>query len=530
MNEKINKSKENLDNEINSQYANVIRKSGITGKPVILLCTPEITELPEGMGNAANLIAAKGGGLGDISAGLVRHLNDSKEFELHIVIPKYDRSIKHVADITSKQIDRLAVVLSGRGIHLVNDSAFSYLENPYAESVMHPPVRRSLVFQRHIINNLLDYIKPDVVHCNDWMTGLIPAAAKAKGIKSLFTLHNIFTEKQTLMEIEASGIRPMDFLENLYFESYPGNLRQNWKEHFNTNKVDFTATGIFAADYFNTVSETFLQELKDNVFPDIVSTPIYEMIKLKCEQNRAAGILNAPNDTMNSLVQRDIINFNKYDMMEKKAENKLLFQRQVGLPEIADKPLFFWPNRLYFQKGPDLLIDNMKYFLKKYDMQIAVVANGDKKLIEELQALSKEYPQVAYKQFDESLNNLGKAAGDFVLMPSRYEPCGLPQMEALRFGTLPLVRSTGGLKDTIKQLDVQRSTGNGFTFLFTDREGLDYAFQEAMAFYKLPYEVKEAQLQRVMSKAKREFNLKRTAGKYMDIYQQLIKEKTDGIK
>ena len=172
-----------IDRELLSDYS---RSSPLSKKPRILLCTPEITELPEGMGNAANLIAAKGGGLGDISAGLIRSINESNEYELHIAIPKYDSKIKSLTAFTNHQLDMLSVVLSGRGIHLVNDSAFSYIDTPYEENSIHTPVRRSLVFQRHVINILLDYIRPDIVHCNDWMTGLIPAAARAKGIKSLF--------------------------------------------------------------------------------------------------------------------------------------------------------------------------------------------------------------------------------------------------------------------------------------------------------------------------------------------------------
>ncbi len=517
-----NNCPETFSSEISREYKNVFKKSH---KPRILLCTPEITELPEGMGNAANLIAAKGGGLGDISASLVRHLNDSQEFELHIVLPKYDRSIMHLANITHPEIDKLAVVLSGRGIHLVNDSAFSYLNNPYEENMLHSPVRRSLALQRYVINQILDYVQPDVVHCNDWMTGLIPAAARAKGIKSLFTLHNIFTAKQTLEEIEASGIRPLDFVEWLYFEHYPDNIKQNWHEHFKTNPVDFTATAIFAADYFNTVSESFLSELKENMFPEIVSKPIYDMIKMKCEQGRASGILNAPNDTVNSKVMRDIINFNKYNMVEKKAENKKLFQEKLDLPLEADTPLFFWPNRLYDQKAPDILLDNLQFYLRKYKMQIAVVANGDKKYESQFKKFSEKFAQVAYCNFDESLSNLGKAAADFILMPSRYEPCGLPQMEALRFGTLPIVRATGGLKDTITQLDVENDNGNGFVFRMADKAGLDYGIGEAMKFYQLDPQTKEHQLQRVMSESKRRFNLKNTAEKYMQIYRKLLEEK-----
>ncbi|MCD6182242.1 MAG: glycogen/starch synthase [Candidatus Cloacimonetes bacterium] len=513
---------ETMSQEITRQYSQVFNKHH---KPKILLCTPEITELPEGMGNAANLVAAKGGGMGDISAGLVRHLSDSKEFELHIVLPKYDSKIKHMAAITRKQIDQLAVILSGRGIHLVNDSAFSYLQNPYEENSLHSPIRRSLALQRQVINNLLDYIQPDVVHCNDWMTGLIPAAARSKGIKSLFTLHNIFTEKQTMMDIEYSGIRPLDFVEWLYFTEFPGNIKKDWKQHFSTNPIDFTATGIMAADFFNTVSPTFLDELVNDHFPDLVPRSIYDMIVQKHAQGRASGILNAPNDTINSKVMKHIINFNKHNMMQKKAENKARFQLEMGLPQSPDTPLFFWPNRLYYQKGPDLLVNNLPYFLKKYPLQIAVVANGDPAIETALQGYAKKYPAVAYCSFDESLSNLGKAAADFILMPSRYEPCGLPQMEVTRFGTLPIVRETGGLKDTVFQMNIANNSGNGFTFSIADRAGLEYGISSAMAFYALPFEIKKQHLQRVMSDGKRRYNLKATAEQYMTVYEKLIREK-----
>jgi len=511
-----------LKKEISSEYKRSVKQSA---KPKILICTPEITELPEGMGNAANIVTAKGGGMGDISASLIRYLNESEDFELHVVLPKYDNKIKHMAHITNKQIDRLAIILSGKGIHLVNDSAFSYISNPYQQHKIHTSIRRALAFQRHIINNLLDWIKPDVVHCNDWMTALVPAAAKAKGIRSLFTLHNIFTEKQTLMEIELSGIKPMDFAEYLYFDKFPENIKKNWQQHFKTNNVDFTASAILAADYFNTVSETFLHELTENYFPDIVPDSIYQTIKQKYEQNRALGIINAPNDTVNSKLQANIVNFNKHTLVEGKAANKKDFQKAMGLPQEADTPLFFWPNRLYFQKSPELLIDNAEYLLKKYNIQIAVVANGDTDLEKKFSKLGKKLPRLAYKTFEETLSNLGKAGSDFILMPSRYEPCGLPQMEAPRFATLPLVRATGGLKDTVEHLNVEANTGNGFVFEIADKIGFEFGISEACNFYSHPQEVKTPILQRIMSQAKRRFNLKNTAQKYMEIYQELVSRK-----
>ncbi|MCD4818968.1 MAG: glycogen/starch synthase [Candidatus Cloacimonetes bacterium] len=513
-----------IKQELTKEYNQIVKR---TSKPRILLVTPEITALPEGMGNAVNYVAAKGGGLGDISASLVRYLNETNEYDIHIAIPKYDIKIKNVAKFTNQQIDRLAIVLSGRGIHLVNDSAFSYLSNPYEDNLIHSSARRALALQRHVINNLLELVNPDIVHCNDWMTGLIPSAAKAKGIKSLFTLHNIFTEKKTMKDIELSGMKPMEFAEYLYFEEFPENLRQNWKKHFDSNKVDFTASAIFASDYFNTVSKTFLEELVTDKFSDLVPRPIFEMIKQKYENGRALGILNAPNDTVNSKVMGDIVNFNKYEVMEAKAENKRNFQKLMGLPSESEIPLFFWPNRLYYQKSPEILVDNVDYFLKKYNIQIAVVANGNPKIEKQLEILSKKFDRIKFKVFDESLSNLGKAAADFILMPSRYEPCGLPQMEAPRFGTLPVVRATGGLKDTIEQMDVKKEAGNGFLFEMADKPGLEFGIREAIKFYDLPFDIKEKNIQRVISHSKRTFNMKNTASKYMDIYDKLIKQKRD---
>lgn len=505
--------------EISEEYQALSSKRK---KPIILIITPEITELPEGMGNAAHLITAKGGGLGDISAGLVSYLEKSNKYEIHIVLPKYDTKIKAVSKLTNKEIEKLTVILSRKGIHLVNDSAFSYIHNPYDDDPVHLPVAKSFALQRFVINNLLDFLQPDIVHCNDWMTGLIPAAAKAKGIKSLFTLHNIFTEKQTLYSIEKSGIRPLDFFEDLYFEKFPQNLKENWKKYYRTNKVDFTSSGIFASDFFNTVSKTFLQELVDDYFSDIVPRPIYQVIKQKYNEGKAAGIQNAPNERIDSLLLDGIVNFSSKDLPEKKAENKILFQKKMGLPNRADIPLFFWPNRLYDQKGPDILVKNLEYFLNKYDFQMAVVADGDPKIEKKLIKLSRKYKKVAYHHFDDDLSNLGKVGSDFILMPSRYEPCGIPQMEALRFATLPLVRATGGLKDTVQQLDISANTGNGFLFEMADKYGLEYGIKSALDFYKIPETNKTEIKRRIMHEGYEKYNLKNTAKEYMTIYDKLI--------
>ncbi|MHC4943736.1 MAG: glycogen synthase [Planctomycetota bacterium] len=469
-------------------------------KPRVLICTPEITELPEGMGNAANYIHAKGGGLGDISAGLIRYLYEDGRFQLHVALPKYDSQIRDRTRIGPKELDVLAPLLDRKGIHLVTDSAFSHLDDVYSDGEAHPRVHRAVAFQRHIINHLLDAIRPDVVHCNDWMTGLVPPAAREKGIKSLFTLHNVFTERETPRNIDRSGIDVRRFQEYLYYERFPDESPENWLK----NKIDFAASGIHAADLVNTVSKTFLEEMVRGDFEDIVPKSLSHVVREKYAVNSAMGILNAPNNTI-------------------KAINKRAFQMKMGLKPDPEAPLFFWPSRLYTQKGPELLYKILRRAVETHNVQVALVANGDPTIERMFRFLSRtSRGHVAHRQFSEGLSELGKAASDFVLMPSKYEPCGLPQMECPRFGTLPVARLTGGIKDTVFELDPVNGQGNGFVFEEFSPAALARAIHRAVVFHRLSPEVKRANIQRVMRESFDCYTLANTAREYIEIYEEMI--------
>jgi ADP-glucose type glycogen/starch synthase len=488
-------------------------------KPRILICTPEITELPEGFGNAANYIHAKGGGLGDVSAGLVRHLLSDGRFQLHVALPKYDAKIRDFAKIGFRELDVLAPLLDRRGIHLVSDSSFSNIEDVYAETSARGRVHRAIAFQRHITNYLLDTIRPDLVHCNDWMTGLIPAAARAKGIRSLFTLHNVFTEKETAENIDYGGIDIRRFSDHVYFESYPAANPWNWTQ----NPIDFLATGIHAADVVNTVSKTFLQEVLEGEFAEIVPASVRHTVQAKHEQGRALGIMNAPRDFVDPRVGRHIIPYDVEDLAEKKPLNKKMFQEKMGLHPHPNVPLFFWPSRLYSQKGPELLCEISLSCVDNKRMQIAVVANGDPQIEGMLCSLAEARPGwISHRPFNEELGELGRAGSDFLLMPSRYEPCGLPQMECPRFGTLPVARLTGGIRDTVAELDTEAGTGNGFTFLEFSSTALALTIDKAIAFYHLPESTRIRHLQRIMEQSFDRFSLANTAAEYIGAYEELI--------
>lgn len=471
------------------------------------------------MGNAANFIRAKGGGLGDISAGLIRHLFDDGRFQLHVVLPKYDHKFRDLAHFGARDLDLLVPLLSRKGVHLVSDSAFSYLEGVYDEDSAHPRVRRAQAFQRHIINQLLDELQPDIVHANDWMTGLIPAAARAKGIKSLFTLHNVFTEKETPRNLDRGGIDVRRYVGLFYFERYPHDSLDTWEN----NRIDFLASGLMAADAVNTVSETFLQEIVEGSFGDLIPDSVREVVRAKFTQGRAYGIINAPNDTVDPRFARHATPYDENDVMEKKRINKATLQERMGLRIEPAAPLFFWPSRLYGQKGPELLAAVAPRLMTNAGIQVAVVANGDAQLERSFRLLAvRSAGRFAIRPFSEELGELAKAGADFVLMPSRYEPCGLPQMEGPRYGTLPVVRLTGGLRDTVQELDLERGIGNGFAFEPYTASAFEQAIRRAVEFTKLSDERRHAVLRRVMLESLDHFNLNRTAKAYTEVYESLL--------
>ena len=493
------------------------------GKPRVLLVTPEITELPEGMGNIANYIRAKGGGMADISAGLVDALFNNPEFEVHLTIPYYESNVQELQSITESEILRLPRVLKEKAIHLVRDSAFTRL-GVYDTDPIHSSISKSLAFQRYIINVFLDEIQPDIVHCNDWMTALVPAAAKQRGIKSLFTLHNVFTELAQVRRINQEGISANQLKENLYFRGFPSdNLEELWG-----NLVDFTASGVFSSDAMNTVSKGFLEEIVTGEHQSIIPASVRRVVQQKYEQGRAYGILNAPNDKVHPDKSPHLKHKrNGKNMLEWKAHYKKEFQKATGLSQDLDSPLLFWPHRLYLQKGPELLCDLALHFINKYHAQIGVVANGDQSIEKRLIELSNANPnRIAFHSFNEALSEYGKAGADYMLMPSRYEPSGLPQMECPRYGTLPVVRLTGGLKDTVKELDIKKNTGNGFTFKAFTKEALARAVDRAIKnFYYQPEQVKTQILQRISDESIKTFSFANTAKQYMEIYEQLFAER-----
>ena len=506
-------------------------------RPKILVVTPEITYLPQRILDDQRVIghnsdvgdqnvnySSKAGGLADVSASLVSALYNMGA-DVHVALPFY-RRLYHIdpskLDHYERRRAKLTDAMPEDRVHFARDYIFNYRERVYSADPARS-VHISLAFQREVINNIISELQPDLVHCNDWMTGLIPAFARRMHIPSLFTVHNIHTHKSTMEEIENMGIDAAFFWQNLYFERPP----YSYEESRSGNRVDFLTSGIFAAHFINTVSPTFLREIvewRHGFVPEYIRNEIAN----KYYAGVAAGILNAPDPEDNPAT--DIALATKYtvaDHIEAKRLNKLEFQRRVGLQVNPDAPLFFWPSRLDpVQKGPELLADILYHVIHKYwnqQVQFAFVADGPYQHVFRSIADQHQFGnQVAVLSFSKDLSKLGYAASDFVLMPSKYEPCGLPQMTGPLYGSLPIVHNTGGLHDTVEHLDAAAHTGNGFSFDFYDTQGLFWAIDEAMKFYSLPADIRATEVSRIMEEARRRFNHERTAQEYINLSEKML--------
>lgn len=330
---------------------------------------------------------------------------------------------------------------------------------------------RFAFFSRAVIE-MIQYIDftPDIIHCNDWQTALVPVfldtlyrnVDRFKYIKTVFTIHNIQYQGKYGDELiqDVLGL-PAD---TSHIVEYDGG-------------VNLMKGGIECADRITTVSPTYSEEIKESWFAHGLDGIIRD------RAFKLSGIVNGI-DTEVYDPSTDKLIWQNYsvDDMAGKAVNKAELQREMGLPVCADVPIIGIVSRLVSHKGFDLV----KYAFEKMlgqDVQFVILGSGDCEFETFFHSMAKEYPdKVALKLgFIPSLAHKIYAGADIFLMPSKSEPCGLAQMIALRYGTIPVVRETGGLKDTVR--DSGDHEGNGFTFQSYNGEDMAYAVERAIMGY-----------------------------------------------
>ncbi len=448
----------------------------------------------------------KTGGLADVIGSLSRNLARIG-LDVTVCIPLY-KKVKDSFRESLKRGERLDFVFNNEKYH-TRKYYYSYKKVNYVFIESHDffdddqiygfknDVERFAFFNKAVIE-MLDSTEPfDLVHLHDWHTSLIPILldnSKHKGTKTLLTIHNI----------DYQGIGENDIITKLGITDF---IFKN--DHINSLEI-----GINTATKLSTVSPTYKEELKYEYYGKNLT---YSLLK---RERDFYGILNGISTSWNP--ERDKLIYNNYGVnnIDNKLDNKLYLQELMGLKKSRETMVVGMVTRIVEQKGFDLVLHSFDELLSSYDIQFILLGSGDEKYIEELRKLEDKYPDKVCLNigYDATVPNYIYAGSDVFLMPSRFEPCGLGQMIALRYGTLPLVRNTGGLADTVFRYDHITKKGNGFKFYNYDANELRNTIIEAYHIFAYDKEVWRKLMQRAM---KIDNSLKRAAGRYLELYKAI---------
>ncbi len=419
---------------------------------------------------------SKTGGLADVAASLPKALNQLNH-QVKIITPYYqaiqsmDMYMKRLGsssiimgDIT-KDVEFYSTEYQGVTYIFVKNDDFFYRSNLYGYE---DDAIRFTFFNFAI----LEYIKitsdyPEILHANDWQTGLLPffLDVKYRGInqqfakiKTILSIHNL--EKQGSYPVET---------EKLF-----GNKNFTY---MHMNRVNFLKCGIMRANIINTVSENYKNEILTRFFGFTLDGP------LKSRQYDLYGILNGlDHDLYNPKTSQFLFkNYDEQSFESAKAINKSSLLEYLNLPLTKGVPIVSFINRFSRQKGIDILMTSLEPYLKNEQIYLVAIGSGDPLYELFFIEMQKKYPSSVYfnQGFDYELSQKVYAGSDLFLLPSLFEPCGLNHMIAMRYGALPIVRNTGGLKDTVRSYDPNSGIGTGFSFKNYDAnelsETLDYA-------------------------------------------------------
>ena len=371
---------------------------------------------------------------------------------------------------------------------------------------------RFIFFSRGVLEALkvLNW-KPDLVHCHDWQTGLIPAY-----LKTVYGGDPFFADVASLLTIHNMGYQGLFPAEVFPLTGLPRELfRPDGIEFW--GRVNFLKAGLVYADLLSTVSVKYSEEIQTPEFGYGLDSV------LRPRAGDLYGVLNGVDyRDWNPRTDPYLAATYSPDDVTGKAACKRDVQAVMGLPTRADVPFLGVVSRLAYQKGIDLIV-GIAEDLSSLDLQMVLLGTGDVDLERRLQDLQRKFPyKLAVRiDFDVALSHKIQAGADIFLMPSRYEPCGLNQMYSLAYGTIPIVRATGGLADTIVPFDPMAGTGNGFTFTRADPWYLLQAVRRAIGVFH-----ERAVWSRLMANAMgADFSWERPAREYERLYQLAVERR-----
>ena len=368
-------------------------------------------------------------------------------------------------------------------------------------------------FFSHAVIDLLPSLDwmPDVLHCNDWQTALVPIYLKdvatrwpeVRGIRTVFTIHNIEYQGRYGDQV----LQDVIGLDKSYLNE--GMLAYH-------RDVNLMKGAIMASNFVTTVSPTYAQELRTPFYAHGLDGVINQ------QSGKLEGILNGIDvDLYDPATNPGLAaNFTPRALVKGKNQCKQALQQAVGLQENPDVPIIACVSRLVGHKGFSLVTDSLQEIMG-LDVQMVVLGTGDWQYEEAFRHAQSQYPGrfAAQLTYSAPLSTMIYAGADLFLMPSVSEPCGLSQMIAMRFGTIPVVRETGGLKDTVVPYNKFDGTGRGFTFANINAGDMVWVLREAVDLYHSNKKAWRA-LQREGMTA--DFSWDNSARQYLDIYQRIL--------
>ncbi len=348
--------------------------------------------------------------------------------------------------------------------------------------------------------------KPHIIHCNDWQTGLVPTFLKFNAdhhARTIMSVHNMAYQGLFGSEvIELLGLSPKSF--SMFGLEYHG-------------KVSFIKSGLYYADWVTTVSPTYAEDVQTSEYGCGLEGLMTE------RQNQLTGIVNGiDTDTWNPETDPYLARHYNIENLPVKIRNTQDLRNTLRLSPSKQAPLFGMITRLTEQKGIDLLLPIIPTIVKT-GAQLAILGSGDKKLEKSLQKLASQYPkQVSVNiGYDEELSHQIEAGAHMFLMPSKFEPCGLNQMYSMRYGTLPIVRRTGGLADTVVDAtpdNINNKTATGFVFEKNDSNELLSCVERALQLFRDKATWRKLQINAMSS----DFSWRKSAEQYISLYYQLL--------
>ena len=462
---------------------------------------------------------AKTGGLGDVAFSLPKALR-AMGVDVRVIIPKYSQispnyltKMSHIASFRvpvgwrNQYCGLEHLCFEGIPFYFIDNEYYFKRDGCYG---FFDDGERFSFFCRAVLEsiNYMDDFYPDIIHCNDWHTGMIPLLRQVhfadrggyENIKTVFTIHNLK-------------------YQGIYSPSILGELLNLDMSYYNEQSVkfydgvSFMKAGIVYSDQITTVSRSYAKEIQMPYYGEGLNGLLVEKnFKLK-------GILNGIDyDIYNPETDPYVYEKYNFDTYKKKTVNKTMLQEEFGMPVIESIPMIGVVTRLVRQKGLDLITGIMDSLLK-LDVQICMLGSGDDDYRDFFEYYANAYPSKlhVYIGYNEELARKIYAASDIFLMPSQFEPCGIGQLIAMKYGSVPIVRETGGLRDTIVPYNEFTGEGTGFSFAnYNAHEMFDtisYALEQ--------YRKEEVWYNLIKKDMEADFSWTASAKEYIEMYESM---------